>query len=360
MQRPDGTQTAPGEIGEIVVGGEPGITLFAGYLDDPDTTAASFRDGWFLTGDRARRDEDGRFHFDGRRTDVLEGRGRERLDRRGREVLAEHPAVLEAAVVGSPTPSATRFRWLRRRGRPGASADGRRARRVVRGAAEQGQAARANHARRRAAAHERRQDPQVPAPRGGARMTVLTDDLLDVVRRVDHRRVHGRDDAAGDLHVRGVPRVRARGAVRPRVAVRRPGRVGSRRSATTSRRPSTASRSSSLGARTARSTRSPPSASTAGCRSPTAPATAPSSRARTTTGATTSTAACSAHRRWSARSASTRRSSRCRHCRSSCGRASCSSTSIATRRRWRRRWRATSRSSSTTSWTTPSAPARSR
>ena len=47
---------AAGEVGEIVVGGEPGITLFAGYLDDPETTAASFDGEWFLTGDRARRD----------------------------------------------------------------------------------------------------------------------------------------------------------------------------------------------------------------------------------------------------------------------------------------------------------------
>ena len=39
VQRADGTSAAPDEVGEIVVGGEPGITLFAGYLDDPATTA---------------------------------------------------------------------------------------------------------------------------------------------------------------------------------------------------------------------------------------------------------------------------------------------------------------------------------
>ena len=102
VQRPDGTQTAPGEIGEIVVGGEPGVTLFAGYLDDPDTTAASFRDGWFLTGDRARRDETGRFYFDGRRSDVLKVAGENVSTVEVEQVLAEHPAVLEAAVIGRP------------------------------------------------------------------------------------------------------------------------------------------------------------------------------------------------------------------------------------------------------------------
>ena len=102
VQRPDGTQAAPGEIGEIVVGGEPGVTLFAGYLDDPETTAASFRDGWFLTGDRAWRDEAGRFYFDGRRSDVLKVAGENVSTVEVEQVLAEHPAVLEAAVVGMP------------------------------------------------------------------------------------------------------------------------------------------------------------------------------------------------------------------------------------------------------------------
>ena len=60
VQDADGRSVEPGEVGEIVVGGDRGSTLFAGYLDDPATTAASFRDGWFRTGDRAIRDADGR------------------------------------------------------------------------------------------------------------------------------------------------------------------------------------------------------------------------------------------------------------------------------------------------------------
>lgn len=88
--------------GEIVVGGEPGITLFAGYLDDGETTRASFRDGWFLTGDRAHRANDGRFLFDGRRSDVLKVAGENVSTVEVEQVIAAYPGVLEVAVVGQP------------------------------------------------------------------------------------------------------------------------------------------------------------------------------------------------------------------------------------------------------------------
>src|SRR5690606_11116913 len=86
------------------VAGEPGITLFAGYLDDPGTTGASFRDGWFRTGDRAVRDEHGRWHFDGRRSDVLKVAGENVSTVEVEAVVTAHPGVLEAAVVGAPDP----------------------------------------------------------------------------------------------------------------------------------------------------------------------------------------------------------------------------------------------------------------
>jgi carnitine-CoA ligase len=90
--------------GEIVVGGEPGITLFAGYLGDPATTAESYRDGWFRTGDRAHRDADGRFVFDGRHSDVLKVAGENVSVVEVEQVLALHPAVADVAVVGAPDP----------------------------------------------------------------------------------------------------------------------------------------------------------------------------------------------------------------------------------------------------------------
>ena len=104
IQRPDGTEANADEVGEIAVGGIPGVTLFAGYLDDPATTAASYQDGWFLTGDRARRDADGRFFFDGRRADVLKVAGENVSTVEVEQVLAAHPAVLEAAVIGMADP----------------------------------------------------------------------------------------------------------------------------------------------------------------------------------------------------------------------------------------------------------------
>lgn len=101
----DGTSAVtPGEVGEIVVGGARGSRLFESYLDDPVTTEASFRDDWFLTGDLAWRDPDGRFRFAGRRSDVLKVAGENVSTVEIEAVLAEHPSVLEAAVVGEPDP----------------------------------------------------------------------------------------------------------------------------------------------------------------------------------------------------------------------------------------------------------------
>ena len=102
VQDAAGNSVEPGMVGEVVVGGEPGTTLFAGYLDAPDVTAASFRDGWFRTGDRAVRDDTGRHYFDGRRSDVLKVSGENVSIVEVESALAEHPAVLEAAVVGRP------------------------------------------------------------------------------------------------------------------------------------------------------------------------------------------------------------------------------------------------------------------
>ncbi len=104
LHHADDTSARPGSIGEIVVRGERGITLFAGYLDDPDVTSASFRDGWFLTGDRARRDVEGRWFFDGRRSDVLKVSGENVSTVEVEAVVTAHPGVLEASVVGAPDP----------------------------------------------------------------------------------------------------------------------------------------------------------------------------------------------------------------------------------------------------------------
>lgn len=99
-----GHATPIGEVGEVVVRGDRGITLFAGYLDDDATTDAGFRDGWFRTGDRATVDASGRFFFDGRRSDVLKVAGENVSTVEVEAVVSAHPAVLEASVVGAPDP----------------------------------------------------------------------------------------------------------------------------------------------------------------------------------------------------------------------------------------------------------------
>lgn len=100
----DGKSVATGTVGEIVVRGESGITLFVDYLDDPVTTAASFADGWFLTGDRAKRDSNGSYYFDGRRQDVLKVAGENVSTVEVEMVLSSHPLILEAVVIGAPDP----------------------------------------------------------------------------------------------------------------------------------------------------------------------------------------------------------------------------------------------------------------
>ncbi|MEV7012080.1 AMP-binding protein [Streptosporangium sp. NPDC051022] len=99
-----GLPVRPGEVGEILVGGTPGETLFGGYLDDPETTAACFRDGWFATGDLATVDQDGNVYFGGRGGDILKVAGENVSVVEVESVLAAHPGVYEAAVVGERDP----------------------------------------------------------------------------------------------------------------------------------------------------------------------------------------------------------------------------------------------------------------
>jgi crotonobetaine/carnitine-CoA ligase len=102
LQDEVGAPVADGEVGEIVVGGTRGVELLRGYLDDPETTARSFRDGWFRTGDRAVVTGDGRWRFVGRGADVLKVAGENVSAVEIEAVLSAHPDVLEAAVIAQP------------------------------------------------------------------------------------------------------------------------------------------------------------------------------------------------------------------------------------------------------------------
>jgi acetyl-CoA synthetase/medium-chain acyl-CoA synthetase len=77
-------------------------SLFREYWKNPDETAACRRGEWYLTGDRARRDEDGYLWFVGRADDVIISAGYRIGPFEVESALLEHPAVLESAVVASP------------------------------------------------------------------------------------------------------------------------------------------------------------------------------------------------------------------------------------------------------------------
>lgn len=98
----DGGAVPAGQAGEILVAGVPGATLFDGYLGNAAATAAAMRDGWFRTGDRAVVDDRGYYRFAGRASDMLKVAGENVSAVEVEDVLAQHPQVLEAAVVGRP------------------------------------------------------------------------------------------------------------------------------------------------------------------------------------------------------------------------------------------------------------------
>ena len=100
--RADGSPAAPGEPGELLVNGVPGVSLMAGYLKDPAATAATLASGWLSTGDLVQLDDDGLVSFVGRTRDMIKRAGENVAAGEVEEVLLGHEAVLDAAVVGVP------------------------------------------------------------------------------------------------------------------------------------------------------------------------------------------------------------------------------------------------------------------
>jgi long-chain acyl-CoA synthetase len=87
------------EVGEIAIRGH---NIMKGYYNRPEATAEVLRDGWFRTGDLARRDEDGFYYIVDRAKDMIIRGGFNVYPREIEEVLMTHPAVSLAAVVGVP------------------------------------------------------------------------------------------------------------------------------------------------------------------------------------------------------------------------------------------------------------------
>jgi len=102
----NGRELPPGQEGDVAIRVRPErpVGLFKEYWKDPEKTQASYRGDWYLTGDRAYKDEDGYFWFVGRADDVIKSAGYRIGPFEVESVLLEHPAVAESAVVASPDP----------------------------------------------------------------------------------------------------------------------------------------------------------------------------------------------------------------------------------------------------------------
>ena len=98
----DGREVAMGMPGEICVSG-PLVSL-QGYKNRPEETAEALAGGWLHTGDIAKRDEEGFLYIVDRRKDMIVSGGTNIYPREVEDVLAAHPGVAQAAVIGIPDP----------------------------------------------------------------------------------------------------------------------------------------------------------------------------------------------------------------------------------------------------------------
>ncbi|GAA0553889.1 FadD3 family acyl-CoA ligase [Actinomadura livida] len=96
-----GERVPAGTDGEVLV---RGYNVMSGYLDDPEATAETIRDGWLDTGDRGRLDERGNLTITGRTKEMFVVGGFNVYPAEVEDVLARHDAVAESGVVGVPDP----------------------------------------------------------------------------------------------------------------------------------------------------------------------------------------------------------------------------------------------------------------
>ena len=95
----DGRPVAVGEVGEVAIAGPQ---VVPGYWNKPEETAHAIRDGELLTGDVGKVDADGWLYIVDRKKDMIVASGYKVWPREVEDVIYEHPAVHEAAVVGAP------------------------------------------------------------------------------------------------------------------------------------------------------------------------------------------------------------------------------------------------------------------
>jgi long-chain acyl-CoA synthetase len=102
MDLEDGSkELSPGEVGEIV---DAGPIVVPGYWQKPKETNHAIRDGWLYTGDVGKMDGEGWFYVVDRKKDMIVASGYKVWPRDVEDVIFQHPAVRETAVVGIPDP----------------------------------------------------------------------------------------------------------------------------------------------------------------------------------------------------------------------------------------------------------------
>lgn len=94
-----GNALGPGELGEILVRSPNAVTA---YFDNPEKSAATFRNGWVHTGDLGSLDEEGYLHIRGRKKDMIVTGGQNVHAAEVEEIIIRHPAVADCAVFGLP------------------------------------------------------------------------------------------------------------------------------------------------------------------------------------------------------------------------------------------------------------------
>lgn len=95
----DGSEAAPGEVGEICA---RGLSIFSGYFDREELNAAKAAGGWHHTGDLGRREPDGTITFIGPRLRMIKSAAENIYPAEVERALKSHPAVADAAVIGVP------------------------------------------------------------------------------------------------------------------------------------------------------------------------------------------------------------------------------------------------------------------
>ena len=99
IQDEDGKHLPPGEPGEVCA---KGGNFMNEYLNKPDATKEAFRDGWYHTGDAGYLDDDGYLYLVDRVKDMIISGGENVYSTEVENAIADHPAVLQVAVIGIP------------------------------------------------------------------------------------------------------------------------------------------------------------------------------------------------------------------------------------------------------------------